>query len=590
MNDNDFLEVITPLLTSTSPEGARDFLVPSRIHPGKFFVLPQAPQQYKQLLMVGGVDKYYQIAPCLRDEDPRADRHAGTFYQIDVEMSFPTRKKLFQTAEELLTAVVPSISDKTIPEMPFQQIDYMEAIDKYGSDKPDLRFGMEINDITSIIKGNSNFNIFNTAESVKCIVVKGGADLSRAEILEYESLAKSYGAGGLAYVKVANDVWESGISKFISVNVQEKINKAVNAEKGDLIFFGADGWKKSSEFLGKVRVAIAEKLNLIDESVLKFVWITGFPFYEINETSGKLDFGHNPFSMPQGGLKAFDAEDPLSIKSYQYDLVLNGYEILSGSIRNHDPEVLLKAFETVGYTEKEILDRFGGMYNAFQYGVPPHGGWAMGVDRLFMVLVDEPNIRDVYAFPKNSSGVDLVMNAPSVINKEDLDVVHIEMKDKGLKVYNEIKEYFVKSETDFSELTHEAVRASEDASTVRKLPTEIAVKSLILQSEEYNQKFIMVSVPANLEVDLNKVSSNLGEKYRIASTELVYEKFGIEVGGVPPFGRLLGMDLFFDKKIFAKKKIVFTPGLLTKSIVTNAQSLIRLAQPDKKSADFDFTK
>ncbi len=589
-NENGFTEVITPLLTSTSPEGARDFLVPSRIYPGKFFVLPQAPQQYKQLLMVGGVDKYFQIAPCLRDEDPRADRHAGAFYQIDIEMSFPTQEKLFQTAENLIASVYSTVSDKEIVQKPFPQISYHDAIDKYGSDKPDVRFDMQINDITDFVKNKTEFNIFNNADAIKCIVVSNGAEFSRSQIKEYEEFAIKNGAKGLAFVKVVDNQFDGGIAKFIPDDVQKEIIKNTKANNNDLIFFGAGKWKETSEILGEVRLKLGRDLELIDNNKLAFIWITGFPFYEINEETGELDFGHNPFSMPKGGIKAFETDDPLKIESYQYDLALNGYEILSGSIRNHDPKILLKAFETIGYSEKEILEKFAGLYNAFQYGAPPHGGWAIGLDRLFMVLIDEPNIRDIYAFPKNSKGVDLVMNAPSRVDKADLDVVHIELKDKGVEVFQRIVEKFEKKNLDFEVMEHEEVLTSEEASQVRRLPANMAIKSLVLKSEEYDDKFIMVCVPANKQLDTEKVSNILGEKFSMATENELFSKTGIKVGAVPPFGRLLGMELYYDVIIQDMGDIVFSAGLRTRSIKTTASNLIELAQPDKNFSNNRFTK
>lgn len=428
MDSQDFREVITPLLTSTSPEGARDYVVPSRLHPGKFFVLPQAPQQYKQLLMVGGVDKYFQIAPCARDEDPRADRHAGVFYQIDMEMSFPTIDKIFATAENLIKSTYKTVApDKEIVEFPFPRISYHDAMERFGSDKPDIRFGMELQEITEIVKGKTDFNVFNGAEVVKAVVVEGAGEWSRKEIEDMETYAKQLGGKGLAYTKVTDDGLETGIAKFLAPVAQELI-KSVGAKPGDLLFFGADEREVVWKVLGGVRSKVGDMLGLKDNSKLAFAWITDFPFYEKDEKTGKIDFGHNPFSMPKGGAEAFDAEDPLTIQSNQYDLALNGYEILSGSIRNHNPEILVKAFEVVGYGRDEILKRFGALYNAFQYGAPPHGGWAIGFDRMFMVLVDEPNIRDIYAFPKNSSGMDLMMNAPSELNEADMKVAGINLR------------------------------------------------------------------------------------------------------------------------------------------------------------------
>ncbi|RLC35497.1 aspartate--tRNA ligase [Candidatus Shapirobacteria bacterium] len=427
MDRNGFTEIITPLLTSTSPEGARDFIIPSRIHKGKFFVLPQAPQQFKQLLMVGGVDRYFQIAPCARDEDPRADRHAGVFYQIDMEMSFPSIDEIFQTAEKLMKDTYKSVAGgKRLVNYPFPRISYKEAMEKYGSDKPDIRFELELQEMVNLIKDKSELRIFNQAESIRLIVIPKGVEFSKKDIDNLERKAKELGAKGLAYAKVLNGSLESGISKFFEKALKQKIVKISRAKEGDLLLIMADSKKMTSKVMGQIRKVLAQKLDLVNDKELSFLWVTGFPFYEINE-EGELDFGHNPFSMPKGGIKNLEEKQALEIESYQYDLVLNGYELASGSIRNHQPETLVKAFEKVGYGRKEVLEKFGGMYEAFQYGAPPHGGWAIGIDRLLMLLLDEDNIRDIYAFPKNSNGVDLLMNAPSPVGK-------IQLKETGIKL------------------------------------------------------------------------------------------------------------------------------------------------------------
>jgi len=428
MDQNGFTEIITPFLTSTSPEGARDFLVPSRIHKGKFFVLPQAPQQFKQLLMVSGIDKYFQLAPCARDEDPRADRHAGVFYQIDIEISFPTIEEIFDVAERLMKDTYQVVApQKKIAAYPFPQITYKEAMDRYGSDKPDTRFGLELHDVTKILKNKSDFNVFNNAEIIKSIVVPTGGSFSKSQIEKLELQAKEKGAKGLAYIKVISTGLDIGIARFLSKEIQQELVKTLQVKEGDLILFIADIPTIANKTLGYLRNILGDILKLKDPNLLSFVWVTGFPFYEIND-EGKLDFGHNPFSMPRGGSSALDAADPLSIESYQYDLTLNGFELASGSIRNHEPETLVKVFEKIGYGREEVIKKFGGLYNAFHYGAPPHGGWAIGIDRLLMILMDENNIRDIYAFPLSSNGVDLLMNAPSEVDKKQLDDVGLCLK------------------------------------------------------------------------------------------------------------------------------------------------------------------
>lgn len=437
MDKNRFTEVITPLLTSTSPEGARDFIIPSRVHKGKFFVLPQAPQQFKQLLMVAGLDRYFQIAPCARDEDPRADRHAGVFYQIDIEMSFPTIDEIFEIAENLIKDTYQVVApQKKISTFPFPRISYKEAMDKYGCDKPDIRFGLELKNVTKLLKNKSEFSVFNNAEIIKCIVVENSESFSKTQIEKIEDLAKEKGAKGLAYTKVLNNELTTGVARFFTKELQEEIIQNLGLKQNSLLLFVADNESVVNKSLSAVRNYLGDILNLKDKDILSFVWITGFPFYEIND-EGKLDFGHNPFSMPQGGSEALDSKDPLEIESFQYDLTLNGFELASGSIRNHEPETLVKAFEKIGYGREEVLKKFGGMYNAFHFGAPPHGGWAIGLDRLLMLLLDEPNIRDIYAFPLNSNGVDLMMNAPSEVSQKQLDDVGLilkpEIKDENKK-------------------------------------------------------------------------------------------------------------------------------------------------------------
>ncbi|MDD2871910.1 MAG: aspartate--tRNA ligase [Candidatus Gracilibacteria bacterium] len=429
-NDNDFLDVQTPIFTVSSPEGARDFVVPSRLHPGKFYALPQAPQQYKQLLMVGGIDKYFQIAPCFRDEDPRADRHACEFYQIDCEMSFVEQDDIFDVVENYLTDAVKNLSDKTIMDQVFYRMSYEEAMENYGTDKPDLRFGMKFVDLTDIY-AQSEFAVFKSVVEgggvVKAIKLEN-TEISRKQIDDLTAIAQKAGAKGLAYI-IYDDKEETGkrspILKFMGETEILEMEARLQPKNGDVIFFSANEFEIAVKILNVVRLALRDKFDLADKSKLAFCWVTDFPMFEENEITGKIDFGHNPFSMPKGGVEAFQNEDLLSIKSVQYDLACNGFEILSGSIRNHDVESLVMAFEKVGRNKQEVIDKFGAMYEAFQYGVPPHGGFAIGMDRFMMILKDENNIREVYAFPKSGKAQDLMMNAPAYIEQEQLDELHI---------------------------------------------------------------------------------------------------------------------------------------------------------------------
>jgi len=430
--EEGFVEVQTPILTASSPEGARDWLVPSRLYPGEFYALPQAPQQFKQLLMVGGFDKYFQIAPCFRDEDPRKDRHFGEFYQLDMEMSFVQQQDIFDVMEPIMKQLTESFSEKKMDEGAFVQIPWTEAMTKYGSDKPDLRFGMEIQPISEIVK-DSEFGVFAGAVKdggvVHAMRVEGGASFSRSEIDKLTELAQSRGAKGLAYIIVKEGgELQSPIVKFLGDGAADIISH-VGAVAGDIVFFGADAWRVVCESLGAVRNACGEKLDLKDPTVAKWAWIVDFPMYDFSEIeNGRIDFSHNPFSMPQGGMEALETKDPLDILGYQYDLILNGLEISSGAVRNHRPDIMYKAFEIAGYSKEDVDAKFGHMIEAFAYGAPPHGGNAPGIDRLFMELNDCDSIRDIYAFPKDGQGRDAMMNAPSKIEGEQLNELHIKIK------------------------------------------------------------------------------------------------------------------------------------------------------------------
>ncbi|HEU0266800.1 MAG TPA: aspartate--tRNA ligase [Candidatus Saccharimonadaceae bacterium] len=424
METHDFTEVTTPILANSSPEGARDFLIPARLQPGKFYALPQAPQQFKQLLMVGGVPRYYQLAACFRDEDPRADRLYGEFYQLDAEMSFVENgEEVRQMFDPLIKKLATEFANKKLLSETIPRIPYVEAIEKYGTDKPDLRYGMELIELTDVFS-DTQFGVFKNAETIKAILVKNGARLSRKQIDSFTEIAKSEGAGGLAYITYENGEAKSPITKFLSADELAAIKDKTGATDGDTVFFGADRRSVVNAVLGRLRIAFADHFELKDPGVIALCWIIDFPFYEWSESGYKLDFGHNPFSMPKGGLKSVQEaetdDEKLAIVADQYDMVMNGYEICSGGVRNHNPDTLYAVFGALGFNREYVEEKFGAMLGAFKYGAPPHAGCAFGVDRMFMELMNESNIREVIAFPKNGSGQDLMMNSPSSVSAEQL--------------------------------------------------------------------------------------------------------------------------------------------------------------------------
>ena len=430
MDEMGFIEVQTPILTSSSPEGARDYLIPSRLHPGEFYALPQAPQQFKQLLMISGFDKYYQIAPCFRDEDPRADRSPGEFYQLDFEMSFATQEEVLKVLEEVTRHVFTVHGRVPISDDSFIQIPFREAMDKYGSDKPDLRNPLELKDVSACFE-KSEFNAFKN-KTVKAIAIDSSS-VTRRFFDEMTDFAKSeLEMKGLAWIKINEDGTVVGpIAKYLSEELQKEMFEITGAKENYGIFFIADEHLKACKDAGNIRNELGRRLGIIDESVYKFCFIVDFPFYEETD-DGKIDFGHNPFSMPQGGLEALENSNPLDILAYQYDMVCNGYELASGAVRNHDTNIMTKAFEIAGYSEETVKNKFGALYNAFKYGAPPHAGAAPGLDRMMMLLLGETNIREVIAFPKNSKARDLLMQAPNFVTDEQLRDVHVkvDVKDK----------------------------------------------------------------------------------------------------------------------------------------------------------------
>ena len=431
MTDHGFTEFHTPILTSSSPEGARDYLVPSRHYPGHFYALPQAPQQFKQLLMVSGFDRYFQIAPCFRDEDSRADRSPGEFYQIDIEMSFVTQDEIFAQLEGLLCTIFKELSNKKIVSEVFPRIPFLESMEKYGNDKPDIRFGLEMVDCTDLF-GACELKVFasqvETGGAVKVINAKGAADQPRKFFDDAEKYAKTQGARGLAWVALRDGEMKGPIVKFLSESEKAALVERMGAVEGDALFFGAGKRAETNVLLGKVRTYLGDALGLIDKSLAAFCWIVDFPMFEYNEDHKKVDFSHNPFSMPQGGMEALLTKDPLDVLAYQYDIVCNGIELSSGAIRNHRPDIMLKAFEIAGYDEEVVKNEFPALWKAFHFGAPPHGGIAPGLDRIVMLLADEPNIREIIAFPLNQKAQDLLMAAPNVVKAGQLEELHLLIK------------------------------------------------------------------------------------------------------------------------------------------------------------------
>jgi aspartyl-tRNA synthetase len=430
MIEAGFTEFQTPILTASSPEGARDFLVPARLHPGKFYALPQAPQQFKQLIMVAGFDRYFQIAPCFRDEASRADRSPGEFYQLDFEMSYVTQEDVFDTIEPVIAGVFEEFADgRTVSRPPFQRIPYEEALLKYGTDKPDLRNPLMIRDVTNQFAG-SGFGLFARIAAsggvVRAIPAPGAGGHPRSFFDRLGEWAKEAGQGGLGYIIYDTAGPRGPIARNLEPERAEAIREACGLAAGDAVFFAAGKLDEAPKFAGLVRARLGEELGLTETRAFRFCWITDFPMYELNEETRQIDFSHNPFSMPQGGMEALNTKDPLSIKAFQYDIVCNGVELSSGAIRNHRPDVMIRAFEIAGYTAEEVEARFGGMLNAFRYGAPPHGGSAPGIDRIVMLLADEPNIREVILFPLNQQGEDLMMGAPAEVPPARLRELHLQ--------------------------------------------------------------------------------------------------------------------------------------------------------------------
>ena len=428
MGELGFREYQTPILTSSSPEGARDYLVPSRVHPGKFYALPQAPQQFKQLIMMAGFDRYFQIAPCFRDEDARANRSPGEFYQIDIEMSFVTQEDVFAVVEKLMEQLFGQFTTAGVSDLPFRRIPYREAMLRYGSDKPDLRIPLEIVDATEVFR-EAGFRAFSSIVAdggvVRALKVEAIADRPRSFFDRLVEYAQSLGAKGLAYLSYSGGEVKGPIAKFVSPEELSAISETTGAVEGDVVFFVCSTENEANRIAGEIRLKLGRDLDLVEQNAFRFCWITDFPMFEWHAEHQCIVFSHNPFSMPQGGMEALDEKDPLDILAYQYDIVCNGEELSSGAIRNHRPDIMYRAFEIAGYPAEEVDEKFSGMINALRYGAPPHGGIAPGLDRIIMLLADEPNLREIIAFPMNQKAQDLMMNAPQEVTAEQLRDLHI---------------------------------------------------------------------------------------------------------------------------------------------------------------------
>lgn len=592
MDKNDFVEVQTPILTVSSPEGARDFVVPSRLQKGKFYALPQAPQQFKQLLMVGGVHRYFQIAPCFRDEDPRHDRHYGAFYQLDVECSFMTQEEFFNLMEPIFVDIVQEFSDKSLLYEPFPRIPYKESMLNYGTDKPDIRFGMELADITELLR-DSGMNIFKDIELAKALLVH--KEFSRGEIDEIEKRVKQNGAKGLLWFKVEKDFeLKSPVSKFFKDENKERLlsaweNYEEEVEVGDTIFAVAGNPKVTNRVMSDLRNHMGDIMELKDPDTFAYAWIVDYPMFEWDEETEKYTYSHNPFSMPEGGMNALEEKDPLEIKTQQYDVVCNGYEIASGAVRNHEPETFIKVFEIMGYSEEETRRDFGHMISAFEYGAPPHCGFAPGVDRIIMMLLDEPNIREIYAFPKSSSGVEVMTGAPRELDKEQLNELGIKiMEEVGHEVFERIIDLLEAENMEYELMEHKPVKTSEEAAKVRGTSMSMAPKAMLLKKEDGD--FVMICIPADRKLDMKRVEKVLDSGVRLAEPSEVENRFGVKVGAVPPFGNIFGIEMYLDATFWKKKEVVFNAGRRDRSIRMNAEDLIKVAKPVSISKETDFKK
>jgi len=583
MDNEGFLEVETPILIKGTPEGSREYLVPARLHPGTFYVLPQSPQQLKQLLMVAGMDKYFQIARCFRDEDQRGDRQPE-FTQLDMEMSFVDTEDIIDINERLMIRLIEELlPDKKILKKPVPRITWHEAMEKYGSDKPDTRFGLELSNISEIVK-NSEFKVFSDTIKkdgvVKALRVEDGGSFTRSEIDKYEELAQIYGAKGMANIIIGEKEHKSPILKFLSDKEVEGIIKETEAKPGDIIFIVADDFVTACESLGNVRLALGEKFELIDENLMALLWVTDFPLFEWGKEENAITASHHPFCMPHDeDIKLLDKE-PLKVRAKAYDFVLNGSEVGGGSIRIHDRDLQKKIFEILKISEDDAKDRFGHMLKAFEYGAPPHGGIAWGLDRVVMQFAGEPNIREVIPFPKDQKARDLMLDAPSVMPEETVKEMHIMTTAKmdDVSPFMNLKEFLNKNHTHFEHLEHEPVITSEQAAKVRGTTLEQAAKAIIFETDTGK---VMTVVSAANKINESKVKDLLkSSKLTLLTEEKLFELTKCKKGAVHPFGNLFKIKVLTDKKLKNNDEIVFNAGSNIDSMKIKYSDYLELVKPE----------
>ena len=579
----DFLEIETPILTKSTPEGARDYLVPSRVHPGKFYALPQSPQIFKQLLMVSGFDRYFQIAKCFRDEDLRADRQPE-FTQIDIEMSFVDEDDIIHVMEGMMKHIFRIVLNKDI-KIPFPRLSYGEAINKYGLDRPDMRFDFHLVDVTEIVK-HSNFEVFTKSIKqngiAKCINAKNCASFSRTIIEELTSFVAIYGSKGLAWMKVTDKGLESSIVKFFDEKIQNELVKATSAKKDDLLLFVCDSNSNVvNEALGNLRIELAKRLKLIDNSHFNFLWIVDFPFFKKDDNEN-WTFTHNPFSAPKPDHMEWllKKENVGKILTTQYDLVLNGTEVGGGSIRNHKPEALRSVFEIMGYNNEEIESKFGHVLEAFSFGAPPHGGIAFGFDRLVAMITSNESIREVIAFPKNKAAESLMEDAPNEVNEKQLQELHIKLdfvKETLNVVFSKIRDVLNNEKIEYEVVENKPVFTSKEAAEVRGTELKQGTKALICKTEE---GFIQAVVSGAKELDIMKLQQlTLFKKIEMANAKEVRQATGCNIGSVPPFGNLFNLKVYFDKSVVENEVVAFNAGSHTRSIKMKAKDLVRVVNP-----------